>query len=163
MIESLGIKKTNDLIEKADIIILVIDETKKLSSNSKEIINRLTNKNLIIVSNKSDVTSKKSKYISISAKQSQIKPLINKLVVLSKKYETSDSSNILLQSSNSIGILENVKTNIDNCIKRLKTNISIDLINQELHKAYDNLLDITGKTDDIDFINKMFSRFCLGK
>jgi tRNA modification GTPase len=163
MIESLGIKKTNDLIEKADIIVLVIDETKKLSPNSKEIINRLTDKNLIIVSNKSDTNSKKSKYISISAKHSRIKPLLNKLIALSAKYETSNSSNILLQSNNSIGILENVKANIDNCIKRLKTNISIDLINQELHKAYDDLLNITGKSSDIDFINKMFSRFCLGK
>ena len=69
---------------------------------------------------------------------------------------------VILQNNESIGLMNNCIEIINDILKKISYT-SIDLLIDELHIIYDNLLKIIGDKEDIEFINKMFNKFCLGK
>ncbi|GMO15265.1 MAG: tRNA uridine-5-carboxymethylaminomethyl(34) synthesis GTPase MnmE [Mycoplasmoidaceae bacterium] len=164
-IESIGISNSLKNIEKADIILFVIDGSKKMTSEDYDIFNIIKQKQYIVVSNKSDLSQTKSDIpsIKICAKKKDISNLITTISNASKKLFNSNNDTIMLQSNAAIGYLKQVKEKIQLCIDKIKTGISFDLIMEDLHEAHQNLLKIIGKDVDYEFIDEMFNKFCLGK
>ena len=81
------------------------------------------------------------------------------LILLSK--ENYDNPSIA--NTREIGILENIKTILEQVLIDVKSEIPIDLINSELKEAYLKTLSITGEDNDFDIAKEIFSRFCVGK
>jgi tRNA modification GTPase len=163
-IEKYGINKSKDVLNKADLILFVIDGSRKIDNDDKQILNLIKDKDYIIVNNKSDLKQVNNNLnsISISAKKNDINKLINTIVkkVATIKY---DSESIILQTYDTIATLKSIKNTISNCIIDLKQDKPIDLTMEYLHEAYLQLLDIVGKNEDYSFIDEMFEKFCLGK
>jgi tRNA modification GTPase len=164
-IEKIGIDNSIKNINKADIILFVIDGSKKIDEEDKRILSLIKSKPYIIVSNKADLkqVNNNLSVISISAKNKKIASLLN---VIKNKAQTLNvkSNNIpLVQSSASIGYIEHAHEKISESLDNIKSGVSFDLIIQELHEAYEELLKVTGKNVDYEFINEMFKKFCLGK
>jgi tRNA modification GTPase len=164
-IEKIGISKSFESIESADLVLLVIDGSHKLDKIDLEILNKIKNKRHLIVSNKNDIkqANNELKSIKISAKKGNIQPLINEIKKEFNKTDIDSYDSVLLQSSNSIGVLKNVYESINEVLNMIKQNKPIDLTIDILHSAYENILNILGTNKDYAFIEKMFSKFCLGK
>lgn len=160
LIESIGIKKSIEKIEKSDLVIMVKDPL-NIDSEDAEIENMIRDKNHLIVYNKSDLISSYDEgKMYISAKNSDIeslkKEIINKFGLENKNFENPSINNV-----REIGILESIKQDLNNLI--LNIDLPIDLLASNIKEIINKLLSITGEDCDFDIMKEIFSRFCVGK
>lgn len=161
-VEKIGIERSKESIEKADLVILVM-EANKLEDEDQELLEYTKNKQRIIVYNKVDTIDKKEEEgIYISAKEHNIKELeeeISKLFALDKLNALTPS----LSSSREIGLLTKAKEGLIQALEEAKLGISLDLISVNIKMAYDAIKDILGEEIKTDLSEEIFSRFCVGK
>jgi tRNA modification GTPase len=105
-IESIGIKKTKEMIEKADLVIMVTDNEEITDSEDIGLIKLISNKKHIIAHNKSDLRKNKSdQKVRISAKNNQVNALIDAMISAVgfdvKNYENKP----LLSNSRQVGLI----------------------------------------------------------
>ncbi|MDR2821490.1 MAG: tRNA uridine-5-carboxymethylaminomethyl(34) synthesis GTPase MnmE [Mycoplasmataceae bacterium] len=164
-IEKIGINNAIKNIDKADIILFVIDGNKKIDEEDKKILSLIKNKTYIIVSNKADLKQVKNNLsiISVSAKNKKITSLLNAIKNKARTLNVKSTNTPLLQSSAAIGYIEQAQGKVNESLASVRNGVSFDLIIQGLHDAYEDLLKVLGKNADYEFINEMFKKFCLGK
>ena len=163
IIESIGISKSKESIEKADLVILVLDSTSKLDDYDEQILKLSKDKNRIIVYNKADKLNDLSKdKIYVSALNGDISPL--KEAILNKVGVSNEAfSNPSLNNTRQLGLLKSVKESLLKAKEDALNDLSIDLISVSLMDAYTFILEILGETNQIDISKEIFSRFCVGK
>lgn len=173
VVEKIGVEKSKEKINEADLIILMLDLSRELDEEDKEIIEYIKDKKYIILLNKSDLDGKinresisnlNSKYIiETSAKTGQgldrLKECIRELFF---KGEVK-SKDILITSTRHKEALIKAKENCFQAIDALESTLAIDLASIDIRNAWSSLGEITGDTLDEDIIDKIFAEFCLGK
>ena len=176
LIDTAGIRKTNDIVEKlgiqrslnsineADIILFIHDGSQKENSEDKEIENSLRGKTVINVVSKTDrprLIEKLENEIEISALEGKnISKLKDKIVneVITKEIS---SSSLVLTNERHLQILEDCDKIIMEIFEM--QNASLDVIAMLIKKLWTKLGQITGNTENEDIISLIFSKFCLGK
>lgn len=161
-VESIGIEKSISKLKDSDIVLCVFD-SQEYDEEDKEITKLVEGKNTIFVYNKKDlVQNNLDDKLYVSALNKDVEPLkkaiIEKLGLSKENYDNPSISN-----TREIGILENIKTILEQVLIDVKSEIPIDLINSELKEAYLKTLSITGEDNDFDIAKEIFSRFCVGK
>ena len=161
-VESIGIKKSISKLRDSDIVLCVFD-SQQYDEEDKEITKLVEGKNTIFVYNKKDlVQNNLDDKLYVSALNKDVEPLkkaiIEKLGLSKENYDNPSIAN-----TREIGILENIKTILEQVLVDVKSEIPIDLINSELKEAYLKTLSITGEDNDFDIAKEIFSRFCVGK
>ena len=163
MLEKLGIKKTMQKIKIADLVIMVLDASKNVTNDELKIIKKIKNKEYITVLNKSDL-KKVNKYngFLFSCKKSNISILFDLIIKKMRVLNIDDKDMAYLQTSNEIGTLKKSIDNLQLVINKAKKNVSIDLLVELMHETYNHLNELIGN-GDLDFLDKLFANFCLGK
>ena len=167
IVEKIGVKKSLDIIESSDLIILILNNNEELSKEDKELLSLIKNKNHILVINKTDLETKlklNEKAIKISAKEkSGIEELKQEIIRIFNldKINTLDLS--YLCNARSISLLKKSLKEINEAIKNINLNSPIDITELNLKEAWNTLGSIIGETYTEELINEMFERFCLGK
>ena len=173
IVENLGVQKSLEMIESADLILFIVNNNEQLSLEEIEILNQIlyNKKEYIIVINKTDLNAKldtsifeKSRVIHISAlKDIGIKELKDKIkeIFNLENIETQDMT--YLSNARSIGILENVVDGIKEIERGIQLNMPIDMIEIDIKNIWNLLGQITGETYEDELIDQLFSQFCLGK
>ena len=161
-VESIGIKKSISKLRDSDIVLCVFD-SQEYDEEDKEITKLVEGKNTIFVYNKKDlVQNNLGDKLYVSALNKDVEPLkkaiIEKLGLSKENYDNPSIAN-----TREIGILENIKTVLEQVLIDVESEIPIDLINSELKEAYLKTLSITGEDNDFDIAKEIFSRFCVGK
>lgn len=161
-VESIGIEKSISKLKDSDIVLCVFD-SQEYDDEDKEITKLVDGKNTIFVYNKKDlVQNNLDDKLYVSALNKDVEPLkkaiIEKLGLSKENYDNPSIAN-----TREIGILENIKTILEQVLIDVKSEIPIDLINSELKEAYLKTLSITGEDNDFDIAKEIFSRFCVGK
>lgn len=154
-VESIGIKRALNTVEDADIVLKVFDNSSNYQIE--------TNKPCITVANKTDINKNKAKAdIYVSAKTGEN---LNELkqMIFDNTVKGEVKSNVLYLTN----------TRHVECIKRamdcLQTAIddfehtTMDIISNQIKTAWHALGEITGTTSDENIIDRIFSKFCLGK
>jgi tRNA modification GTPase len=180
LIDTAGIRKTNCLIEKegikrskiqsdeADIMLLVLDASKKLNENDKSLLKKIDKTKTIILWNKIDLGLPKEKVdffnlCQISAKESigleNLYSLIEKLTFKSK---ISNEEIIITQKRHKIALDEAI-THLKKVIENLKNDISCEFISIDLKSSLKSLCKIIGFDITEDILSSIFSNFCIGK
>lgn len=171
LIEQEGIKRSLLSIDKANLILLVLDLSREFSKEDRKIIDKLNGKRTIIVLNKKDKKQKlkfdeelkKYTIIKISAiyndgidelKKSIVKPLLNE--------NFSSDIPIIINLRHKQALLKTL--NYLKCATEiLQTEFSPAILAIDLKEALNSLEEIIGKTTTEDLLNKIFSKFCIGK
>jgi tRNA modification GTPase len=159
LIEFMGIEKSKDAIEKAEIIIHLKDPSDNIEYDFK---NLLDNKKVIEVYNKSDILKIKDT-LSISVKNKDINQLIDKIKEIIQIDELIDIDVAILQSDRQIVLLEKIYKIINETIDDSKNNIPIDMLLTNLEIIIKNFNKILSIDLEYDKMNELFSKFCLGK
>lgn len=173
IIEKIGIEKSMDKLNEADLILLMLDASGELEGEDLEIIDYIIDKKYIILLNKSDLESKinvsdlsklDSKYIiEVSAKTGEGLNKVQKCIKeLFFKGEIQSKDMIVTNTRHKEALIRAEKSLTDAKIV-LKQTLAIDLASIDLRNSWKCLGEITGETLDENIIDKIFAEFCIGK
>lgn len=169
LVESLGVKKSLDLIDKSDLVLYVLNNNEILTEEDKKIIEKLDKKNYIVVVNKMDLENKLvlpnlENIIYISALEDKnidkLKAKIKEMYNLDM-IETEDLT--YLTNARSIALIKQAYQAIIEAIDANNNNLPVDIVEIDIKNAWNLLGEIIGKTYQEELINQLFSQFCLGK
>jgi len=175
LIEKIGVKKSINEIEKADILITIIDNSRKLTEDDIKILQKTKEKKHIVCLNKIDekpkiVKSELEKYIKkdsileISVLKNKgidkLEEKIRDLTIGKEKFEIEEK--IIINKRQKLSIL-NAKDCVGSAIEAMKNKMSEEFLALDLKRAYIFMGDIIGENTGEDVLNAIFSRFCIGK
>ncbi|TDE00297.1 tRNA uridine-5-carboxymethylaminomethyl(34) synthesis GTPase MnmE [Flavobacterium sandaracinum] len=182
VVESIGIRKTFEKIEQAQVVLYLFDSLKfKVQSSEyineiEKIKNQFPLKPLVVVINKLDLLSD----LEITTIQKELETLNIKLIFLSAKENigVDELKNQLLSFVNT-GALRNNETIVTNTrhydsllkaldeIQKVKfgleTNLSSDLMALDIKEALYQFGTITGQVSNDELLGNIFANFCIGK
>lgn len=158
-VEQLGIKKTLNQIEIADLIIHVVDPLVKVDEDDFQIELASKFKPYIKVFNKSDL--KQHKGINISALNKDINKLINIIKLMYKDIDLNNEK--IVNNTRQLSLIDSSKIAITEAIKGLENGFQPDTIIIDITKAWEDLGNIIGRAEEVDLLDQMFKSFCLGK
>ena len=161
IVEKIGIDKSLQALEKAELVIVVIDGSEALTDEDHKLLEMTKNKNRIVVYNKNDKAIQHDG-ISISAINGDVEALTN---AIKEKYEKELylASSDTLNNERQIGLAIQAEQSMKNAIRTLEDGMEVDLVTIDLENAWTSLKEITGKAGKEDLLDEIFSRFCLGK
>ena len=179
IVESIGIKKTFEKAENAQLLIFLIDSNKFIGSKSsfleeiKIIKNRFPNKRLLLIANKIDslpekqrkeITTSVKDILLLSAKEKiGITTLLKELTSLVNRGALSNNETIVTNSRH-FEALNNALKAINSVQEGIDLKISTDLFSIDIRECLRHLGNITGEYDvDKDILGHIFSNFCIGK
>ena len=179
IVESIGIKKTFEKAENAQLLIFLIDSNKFVGSKSsfleeiKIIKNRFPNKRLLLIANKIDslpekqrkeITTSVKEILLLSAKEKiGITTLLKELTSLVNRGALSNNETIVTNSRH-FEALNNALNAINSVQEGIDLKISTDLFSIDIRECLRHLGNITGEYDvDKDILGHIFSNFCIGK
>lgn len=164
IVETIGVTKSKELIHKADLVILVIDGSQSLTSEDEELLELSKDTQRIIVINKKDQgLLNHIEGISISAKDNDIQPLIDKIQSMFELGKITSGQEDILANARQIQLLERANRSLDNAIVAMKNQIPTDLIVTDLYDSWESLKEILGERAKEDLLDELFKRFCIGK
>ena len=175
-IEALGIERSFQAIRKADIVLWVIDRTeaeKQIAALSDKVLPLCEGKTLILVLNKSDLTSSQlsivncqlpiNKIVSLSAKHKEGIGKLQSLLIEAAHLPAISSSDIIVTNVRHYESLTHALEAIRRVQKGLSTGLSGDLISQDLRECIFHLSDIVGEVTTDEVLGNIFKHFCVGK
>lgn len=157
-IEKIGIEKTMEAIDSADLIILVVDAS-NIDEEDRRLMDEYKDRNLIVVYNKSDLNRMGD--ISISAMNNDIDSLRD---YLNDRYQDDISlaDEDILNNERQIALMKQCLKELEDILSHIDQD-SLDMTVTDLDAAYHDLCLILGKEYQEDLIDHMFRNFCLGK
>lgn len=162
-VESIGVNKSKEVISKADLVIVLLDASKELDKQDKDILDLVKDIPHVIVYNKADkLVSKDKDKLYISALNNDINPLkeeIYKALGIKEEAFRTPSLNNVRQ----LGLLKAAKEALLKAKEDAENDLSIDLVSVSLMDAYNAILEILGEYKQTDISKEIFSRFCVGK
>ena len=162
-VESIGVNKSKEAINKADLVIVLLDASKELDKQDKDILDLVKDIPHVIVYNKADkLVSKDKDKLYISALNNDINPLkeeIYKALGIKEEAFRTPSLNNVRQ----LGLLKVTKDALLKAKEDAENDLSIDLVSVSLMDAYNAILEILGEYKQTDISKEIFSRFCVGK
>jgi tRNA modification GTPase trmE len=174
LVESIGIKKSKELIESAELVICVLDSSKELSDEDKEILRIIEDKKAIILLNKSDKSViidklELKKYtthpvLEFSAKNAKGLDELEEFI-RGKFYnkEIGYNDQIYITNIRHKQSIEETIESIDLVLQSIDMGMAEDFLSIDLVNAYEYLGEIIGESLDEDIINTIFAKFCMGK
>ena len=172
--ERLGIIKTWENGEKADLILLIIDSSEKINEYDKKLLEFINNRPAIILLNKNDLNTvieetEIKKYsdrdcVSISAKNNkgldELKKLIRQMFYENK---ISDNNQIYLTNIRQLDSFIKARDSIALVIEAIDSGMTEDVFTVDMMNAYEELGKIIGESTDDALADKIFADFCMGK
>jgi len=167
LVEKIGIDKSKEYIDKADICLMVLDSG-NISDEDMEILKSAEGKRLLIVLNKTDLCESEFAHnapvIRVSAKEEkgfeELKEEIVKIVVGD---EIFSDEKVLITNLRQKEALIRARENINEALSTLLNDFPVDMVACDLENAAFSLGEITGMTVTDEIIDRIFSKFCLGK
>ena len=173
IIESIGVEKSLKIMEEADLILFMINNNEELSNDIKELINKINNKKYLILINKKDLETKinkeelnvdKNRIVELSIINNKgIEELKEKIIEMFNINELETKDPTYLSNSRSISILKRCLKRVEDIEKSLNDNMPIDMIELDIKNIWEELGTINGTNYEDELLDEMFSRFCLGK
>ncbi len=169
VVEKIGVEKSLSIIEKADLIIYMLNNNEKITNEDKILYEKIKDKPHIIVLNKIDLKQNidlnfiDEDIIKISLLDHNTDKIKDKIIELFglDKLETADLT--YLSNARSISLLKIANQSINDSLQSIIDNEPIDIVELELKSAWEKLGEIIGETYTDELLDELFSRFCLGK
>lgn len=174
IVEKIGVNKSREYIEKADLIIYVVDSSTELDENDQEIIEAIQNKKAIVLLNKSDLDAKtdasvlqtqlSKPILSISAKNNtgihELETLIEEMFFSGK---LSFNDEVYITNIRQKNALAEAQNSLKMVLQSIADGMPEDFFTIDMMNAYEALGTIIGESIGEDLVNEIFSKFCMGK
>ena len=169
-VEKIGIGRTYSAMEKARIILWIIDE-KPTNEEINEITHHTGNKKVIIVRNKSDLSESNAltiadfPIISISAKFGTNIDALETVIYEAADIPTLADSDIIVTNARHYDALTRAQESLNRVISSLQAQVPGDLVAEDLRQVLSELSEITGEGQITpnEVLGNIFKNFCVGK
>ena len=165
-VEQMGIERTYQMIDKARIILWLIDEA-PTPEELHDMQQRCEGKSLLIIQNKIDLNGGIGNLspLKISAKHGQGLDILEAAIYEAANIPTLSESDVIVSSTRHYQALLSAHKNLAQVIEGLHQNISGDLLAENLRLVLSDLAEITGDglISSQEVLNNIFSHFCVGK
>ena len=168
-VEQIGITRTYAAIDKARIVLWLIDSEPSIKEIN-DILQRTDNKKLIVIKNKADKTdnnsynSLKLPFISISAKFGKGIEELEQAIYEAADIPTLTENDIIVTNARHYEALVRAHEHIQRVIDGLQMQLSGDLLSEDLRLTLDTLAEITGgQITPNEVLGNIFKNFCVGK
>ena len=175
VVEKIGVEKSRESFSTADLVIMVLDASRKLSEEDMEILESLKNKKTIVLLNKMDLEPQielekieefvnSEDIIKISALKHQgIEELQDKIEAMVYDGSVKNSSKLMITNSRHKDALFKAYESINDAISAIEQRMPYDFIEVDFKNIWDYLGYINGDTVREDLLDTIFSNFCIGK
>lgn len=174
-VEQIGIERARASMEKADLILAVIDGSSPLDGEDKTILHSLGGKKAIVILNKYDLTPEvkaediweiagQIPVVSLSARYgSGMDELRDELRKITEKQDADAGRVLFLTNLRHVELVRKALDNVLRARASVREGLQADFIVIDLTEAWKTMGEITGDTMDDELIHSIFSRFCVGK
>ena len=172
-VEKIGVERSKKALERADLVLLLIDASQALTAEDQALIEATKDKKRIVILNKSDLGQKTttemekltgSDVISTSILKEQnldaLEELINKLFFAGIE---NSNDQIMVTNQRQASLLHKAKKELEDVIQAVEDGVPVDIAQIDFTGAWDTLGEITGESAPDELITQLFSQFCLGK
>ena len=174
-VEKIGIAKSRETANTADLIIAIFDASKEIDEEDLEVIDFIKNKKAIIILNKMDLKAK------IDENNENLKKLSGNIIKMSalknigtdklyeKITEMFNLNEIHLDNENVItnvrqkNLITKAIENVKKAKETIEQKMPIDIVAIFIKDILEDLGKITGEVVTEDIIEEIFANFCLGK
>jgi tRNA modification GTPase len=175
LVEKMGVDRAKDLVNSADLIIAVFDQSSSLTDEDYEIINLIKEKSSIVLLNKTDLPSVLDRaeleksvnhdmVFEISAlNKTGLDRLENTLKDMFFEGDLNVQNDTIITNVRHKEQLRNAKERIEEALQTIEMQMPVDCIEVDLKACWDHLGEISGETLKEDIIDRIFSEFCVGK
>ena len=177
VVEKIGIKRSIEIIDKVDLVIMVIDVIKGITKNDIDILEKVKQKNkkYIVCLNKVDVSREKVKEIKKNIQSAEsvietsfltkegIDTLKEKISCIFDLGRIETNEEIVIVNQRHKELLEKSYNSVMDAICEVDKNLGVDIAEINIKNAARYLGEILGQEVTNDIINKIFEKFCLGK
>ena len=168
-VEQIGITRTYAAIDKARIVLWLID-TEPSTEEINDILQRTENKKLIVIKNKADKADNNSynllnrPFITISAKFGTGIEELEQAIYEAANIPALTENDIIVTNARHYDALVRAHDSIQRVIDGLQMQLSGDLLSEDLRQALDTLAEITGgQITPNEVLGNIFKNFCVGK
>lgn len=163
-VEKIGIARTWAAIEKADLAILVIDATLGETKEDRAILSRLPpGLRCLHAYNKSDLAGQASgrsgDMVTLSAKTGEGLDALRAAIAEAIGWQ-GDSEGVFMARARHLDAMRLAEAGLQQAATQL---LRQELFAEELRRAHEALMSITGEITSDDLLGEIFSRFCIGK
>lgn len=184
LVDTAGIRETDDIVEKigvgrakksindSDLNILILDASQPLTAEDLEIMKLCDASKTIVVLNKidlgmkispSDLSNFSGKIVEMSALnyegEEEFRAMLQKVVAVSEV----EPSEALISNERQFTAMKRALEMVSNAAEDLKSGITLDAVTVLIQNAASELMSLTGENVNIETVNKIFSKFCVGK
>ena len=174
IVEKIGVERARKIADEADLILYVVDGSRELDENDRQILDLIRGRKVIVLLNKTDLEPVLTEealreacgqeVIPVSAKEQQgIDQLEEKIQTMFLQGNLNFNDQVMLTNvrhktamEQALKSLRLVETSIDNAMPE-------DFFSIDLMDAYEHLGTILGESLEEDLVNEIFSHFCMGK
>ncbi len=169
-VESIGVSRSLEALKKSDIVMYVVDGSKRINDEEKLLLENIVGLNHLVVINKSDLSIEidfdfnNYNTVSVSALQNQNIELIEKAVIDILKLNQLDyTDKTVITKTRHISHLNNCLNSISDILLGIENGLEIDLLSIDINNIYFELGHVLGVEVSDDILDRLFSEFCLGK
>lgn len=175
IVEKIGVERSKEFFNRADLIILVLDASEALSNEDRMIIDLLQNRPAIILMNKTDLSMvleeeeiqkmlPNQKIIKVSIVENKgLETLENTIVDFVYGGKVKHKESFFITNTRHKNALERAKKSIEEAIKAIYQGLSLEFVEIDVKNCWECLGEITGDTIEEDILDAIFSNFCIGK
>lgn len=172
-VEQIGVRRAKEYMDRADIILVVVDQSRPLQEEDRQILETARGRQALIVLNKEDLqpafaTEELQSYglplLSISASTGAgMGELKDAMLSLALKQGLMAAQSALLANTRHIELVRQSREALQRALDTIEAGMPVDCAIVDIREAWELLGSITGDTVHDDIIEEIFSRFCLGK
>ena len=172
-VEQIGVRRAKEYMERADIILVVVDQSRPLQEEDRQILETARGRQALIVLNKEDLqpafeTEELQSYglplLSISASTGAgMGELKDAMLSLALQQGLTAAQSALLANTRHIELVRQSREALQRALDTIEAGMPVDCAIVDIREAWELLGSITGDTVHDDIIEEIFSRFCLGK
>ena len=172
-VEQIGVRRAKEYMDRADIILVVVDQSRPLQEEDRQILETAKGRQALIVLNKEDLqpafeTEELQSYglplLSISASTGAgMGELKDAMLSLALQQGLTAAQSALLANTRHIELVRQSREALQRALDTIEAGMPVDCAIVDIREAWELLGSITGDTVHDDIIEEIFSRFCLGK
>lgn len=170
VVEKIGVEKSLELLEEADLVLAVFNINEELSKEDKELIAKLNKDKTIIVLNKDDLANKINKsnfdfYHIASTNTNSLEGLdsLKNEIIKMFSLDMLEETDTFLANNRQLTCANKALETLLKIRENIKSDLPLELIEIDLQEVLNELGTITGEVYDEELLDTLFENFCVGK